>query len=361
MHPLISVCIPTYNGAEYLRECLDSILAQTFTDFEVLIVDDQSSDETIAISQEYASLDERIKVVQNPRNLGLVGNWNRCAELASSEWIKFVFQDDLIAPTCLEKMLAVAEPDSAIVFCRRDFIFEGNVSEQTKQAYAKVAFPEAFLPASISISPQEISTATLKHFGKNFIGEPTVVMLRRSVFERFGAFNPNLIQWCDWEFWIRVASNTGIVYVPESLATFRVHGKSTTSANIAKRFFRQELDLCIMTHDFLYHSAYNNLRVALGSNQGISPLTRLFTKTYYYRLIKVKRSEKSLAGPQADIAAEWSSFVKSYPKFSEVQKISAVDRIYYLVQRKIVFVKWQLIQFFSGSGKLLKLIPKFGA
>ena len=106
MQPIVSICIPTYNGAKYLRECLDTVLSQTFTDFEVLLVDDQSSDETLSIAQEYAAKDTRIYVKQNEQNLGLVGNWNCCIELAQGEWIKFVFQDDLIAPECLEKMLA---------------------------------------------------------------------------------------------------------------------------------------------------------------------------------------------------------------------------------------------------------------
>jgi glycosyltransferase involved in cell wall biosynthesis len=114
MKPLVSVCIPTYNGAKYLKECLDSVLAQTFTDFEVLIVDDKSSDETLSIAQEYATYDPRFRVIQNECNLGLVGNWNRCVELAQGEWIKFIFQDDLIEPACLERMLAVRKSESAI-------------------------------------------------------------------------------------------------------------------------------------------------------------------------------------------------------------------------------------------------------
>jgi len=124
MKPLVSVCIPTFNGAKYFRECLDSVLAQKFTGFEVLIVDDKSSDETFSIAQEYATYDHRIRAIQNDYNLGLVSNWNRCAELAQGEWIKFVFQDDLIEPACLETMLAASKSESYIIFCRRNFIIE---------------------------------------------------------------------------------------------------------------------------------------------------------------------------------------------------------------------------------------------
>src|SRR5450631_1193388 len=103
--PVISVCVPTYNGSKYLGNCLDSILSQTFNDFEVLIVDDLSSDNTFDIAMAYAERDKRFKLFQNTVNLGLVGNWNQCVELAGGEWIKFVFQDDVLAPECIEKLL----------------------------------------------------------------------------------------------------------------------------------------------------------------------------------------------------------------------------------------------------------------
>lgn len=72
--PLVSICIPTYNGARYLEACLDSALTQTFRDIEVLVVDDQSTDESCQIAQAYARQDRRVKVVGNKHNLGLV--WN---------------------------------------------------------------------------------------------------------------------------------------------------------------------------------------------------------------------------------------------------------------------------------------------
>ena len=74
MRPAVSICIPTFNGAKYLRECVDSVLAQTHPDFEVLIVDDCSSDDSVAIAEDYARRDSRVRVSVNDRNLGLVGN-----------------------------------------------------------------------------------------------------------------------------------------------------------------------------------------------------------------------------------------------------------------------------------------------
>ena len=82
MAPLISICVPTYNGSPYLEPCLDAVLSQTTSDFEVLIVDDRSSDDSLHIAERYARRDSRIMVSSNETNLGLVGNWNRCVQVA---------------------------------------------------------------------------------------------------------------------------------------------------------------------------------------------------------------------------------------------------------------------------------------
>src|SRR5438552_10457927 len=131
--PLVSICIPTYNGREYLKECLDSVRAQSFKDFEVVICDDQSSDGTLDFARELAKGDKRCRFIQNPSRFGLVGNWNNCIALSRGEWIKFVFQDDLLLPNCLERMVTVANGGpSRFVACRRDFRFEANTTPETR-------------------------------------------------------------------------------------------------------------------------------------------------------------------------------------------------------------------------------------
>src|SRR5690606_18559170 len=114
----------TYNGARYLRECLDGIVSQTFGDFEVVIVDDASRDDTLDIVNEYAARDTRFRLYRNEQNRGLVGNWNRCLELAEGEWIKFVFQDDTIDCRCLETLLARSPAEVPLTACLRTFIYE---------------------------------------------------------------------------------------------------------------------------------------------------------------------------------------------------------------------------------------------
>jgi glycosyltransferase involved in cell wall biosynthesis len=261
MKPKISICVPTYNGSQFLRECLNSILAQTFSNFELLIVDDRSSDNTVEIAEEYAAKDSRIEVHRNPQNLGLVGNWTRCIELANGEWIKFVFQDDKIAPNCLEKLFAATKLGKPIVYCRREFIFEPGTNEDIKTWYLTHLSSRNPFGDKLDISGRQYAELTLKNIGINLIGEPTSVMLHRSVFFKFGCFNPHTITICDFEFYTRIAVNTGIVQVPEVLAQFRIHGTSETSFCSNNRNYRAKiLDELILIHDFAFHVAYEPLR-----------------------------------------------------------------------------------------------------
>lgn len=357
MKPLVSVCIPTFNGAKYFRECLDSVFAQTFTDFEVLIVDDQSSDETFSIAQEYATYDHRFRVLQNKHNLGLVGNWNRCVELAQGEWIKFVFQDDLIAPLCLERMLATSRPESAIIFCRRDLIFESGTSEATRQHYLKhvLSRPTGFSNLT-EISANDYCEAILARMGINIVGEPIAVLLRRSVFYRFGFFNPQLILICDLEFWTRVAVHTGITLVPETLATFRVNSGSVSSRSLASRMYRlTKLDLLVMLHEFAFNPLYTPLRTAASCHQPSINLARMFTIRAKIAWLIANQAANTPKNPDRSLLEEWENIENFYPLLSIVSKCNFLERTtgYLLIQ-----LKWY-IETLLKSQKCHSLLHRF--
>ncbi|BAU13881.1 putative glycosyl transferase [Leptolyngbya sp. NIES-3755] len=317
MDSFVSICVPTYNGEQYIRECLDSILAQSFTNFEVLIVDDQSSDQTMSISLEYARRDQRIKVIQNESNLGLVGNWNRCVQLARGEWIKFVFQDDLILPNCLEKLLEATKLGIPIVFCRREFIFEHGISEELKGYYRDLQLPEKFLPNASKITSEEFCQSVLDNLWVNFIGEPTSMLLHRSVFQQFGAFNPNLIQLCDLEYWTRIASSTGIAYVPEYLAAFRVHQKSTSQLNHSENDFRRSLDPLVMLHMFSYHHYYENLRLTATHSKNPIDFKKRFLRVAYVEANRTKFMRRGLSDSEANkVTKVWNDLVDLLPELN---------------------------------------------
>ena len=124
--PTISVIAPVYNTEKYLPRCIDSILAQTFTDFELLLIDDGSKDNSGAVCDEYASKDERVRVfhkenggVSSARNVGL--------DNAKGEWITFVDSDDWIAETMYQEMYELATLENAdIVYCDINMVFSSH-------------------------------------------------------------------------------------------------------------------------------------------------------------------------------------------------------------------------------------------
>lgn len=115
--PHVSIGLPVFNGEQFLPDALDSLLAQTFTDFEIIIVDNCSSDRTPEICRRYAERDSRIRYFRNPENIGVNPNWRRVFSYARGAYFKWSTHDDRYAPEFLEKCLAVLDRDSGVVVC----------------------------------------------------------------------------------------------------------------------------------------------------------------------------------------------------------------------------------------------------
>jgi glycosyltransferase involved in cell wall biosynthesis len=312
----VSICIPTYNGAPYLRECLDSAVGQSYENVEVLIVDDCSSDETAAIANEYAERDRRVRVVVNASRRGLVDNWNRCVELARGQWVKFLFQDDFIERTCVERMLTAArEAGVPFVACLRSILFE-DVSVEIRQYYSRYtkeySVREVFCGGTRA-DPSQFCSAILDHMTQNIIGEPTAVLLGRRVFAEFGGFNRDLVSLCDLEYWTRVGANMGLAVVPEVLATFRAHSRNATSVNLREHQYRlATLDPLILLHQFVYHPAFSSLRDAAKRREPPVELQRAFGR------LAVRAREEAVAAHRGLRASrdwtEWCDLVSRYPR-----------------------------------------------
>ena len=118
--PLVSVIMPAYNAEKYIGEAIASVRAQTYENWELLILDDGSADRTAEIAQAYAQQDARIQVLRNPQNMGVARTRNRGFDLAQGEWIALLDSDDRWRAQKLEKQLAVARSsDADIVYCMR--------------------------------------------------------------------------------------------------------------------------------------------------------------------------------------------------------------------------------------------------
>jgi glycosyltransferase involved in cell wall biosynthesis len=115
--PRVSIGIPVYNGEKYLSQAIESALAQTYQDFELIICDNCSTDRTQEICEAYAIQDERVRYYRNEMNLGAAPNFNRAFELATGEYFQWLAADDLLAPTLLEKCVPILDADQSAVLC----------------------------------------------------------------------------------------------------------------------------------------------------------------------------------------------------------------------------------------------------
>ncbi|MGH9809969.1 MAG: glycosyltransferase family 2 protein, partial [Terriglobia bacterium] len=236
--------MPTYRGTAHLREAIASVLVQSFTRFELIIVDDDSPDETASIAASYN--DPRIRLVRNTARLGAEGNWNRCLALATGKYFKLLPQDDILAPTCLEQQVAVLDDDAserlAFVFCARSII----------DARAKQLMVRRYPGGDTGVVPANRLARRCVRYGTNLIGEPGGVLFRRAVAAAVGAFDASLPYLIDLDYWIRLLKMGDAYYLHQPLVSFRVSPGSWSVAIGAEqsREFRRFIDRIRKTTDF---------------------------------------------------------------------------------------------------------------
>lgn len=143
--PRVSIGLPVYNGERYLLFALDSLLSQTFTDFELIISDNASSDRTQEMCRSYAAMDRRIRYYRNEKNLGAIWNFNRTVALASGPYFMWASHDDIWEPTFLARCMAVLEarPDTVLVHTKTRIIDENGDRVADYDATFKTDSPHA--------------------------------------------------------------------------------------------------------------------------------------------------------------------------------------------------------------------------
>lgn len=212
--PRVSVCIPTYKGAATLVAAIESVLAQTFTDLEVVVIDDNSPDDTAAVMARIG--DPRVRYLRNSANLGPEGNWNRCLQEARGRYFKLLPHDDLLHPDCLARQVQVLEADTAqhlsLVFSAREVI---GPDGRLLMVRGCPGVSEGRIAAA------ELVRACVRR-GTNLIGEPGAVLLRRELAQRLERFDGQDGYVIDLDFWFRLLEHGDAYYLAQPLAAFRV-------------------------------------------------------------------------------------------------------------------------------------------
>jgi glycosyltransferase involved in cell wall biosynthesis len=208
--PLVSVLITSYNREKYIAAAIESVLASTYKNFELIIVDDGSKDSTVSIAQKYAAEDNRISVYINERNLGDYPNRNKAASYAKGKYIKYVDADDYIYPWGLACLVDMMEqfPGAGWGLC-------------SLHQFTGKPFP-------FQLSPEE---AYLYHYeGPGlFHKAPLSSIIKKEVFDAVGGFNPIRMAG-DFDMWHRLARAYPVVLMPHGMVWYRSHGEQEVNS-----------------------------------------------------------------------------------------------------------------------------------
>ncbi len=230
--PTVSVCIPTYNGEQYVERTIRSVLAQTYKDFELVVRDDGSTDATLDVVQRID--DSRVRIVAGRENVGAGANFDLAVSEATGTYVKLLCQDDVIYPECLERQVALleAEPEVVMVSGHRDIVDDHDRVVYRNRGWRR---------ASGVYTGAEVVRATVRA-GTNLVGEPSAVLCRRDEFEAAGGFDRTYAYMIDLEAWMRLLERGSLHYLPDSLCTFRV-SQTSWSANLRRDQARQAREL----------------------------------------------------------------------------------------------------------------------
>ncbi len=235
VQPRVSVCMPTYNYARYLPEAIESVLSQDYSDFELLIIDDCSRDDTRTVVQKYADADPRVVFSVNDRNLGMVQNWNLCLAKARGEYVRFLFGDDMLCrPDALSAMVDCLDSDKdiSLVGSPRNLIDDDSRLLNTLSYFSS----GAVLPGY-----EVISRCLCDQRNQNQIGEPSVVMFRKS--QACRGFNPHYHQLVDLEMWFHLLEQGKYAHLDKPLSSFRIHTEQQTAKNVHSLKYINDLSL----------------------------------------------------------------------------------------------------------------------
>lgn len=204
--PIVSVVVPTYNAAAYIGMAIDSVLAQSFKDVEVIVVDDGSVDDTAAVMSRYGP---PIRYLRQ-ENSGVAAARNRGIKESSGRYVAFLDADDTWLPDKLQRQVAALAQDNR---CRASYT-------------AHVVCTETLEPITVWRSVRRASSIEDLLLAGNIIGSICTVMCERSLFSVVGGFDPKLSQCADWEMWVRLATVTEFLYLDEPLVTYRQHASN---------------------------------------------------------------------------------------------------------------------------------------
>lgn len=272
-----SVCIPTYNRAGYLKEAIESVLNQTYDNFELVVYDDGSTDETARVVRSFK--DPRIRYYRGEENRGRPFARNRCIELSTGEWIVWLDDDDKMEPELLSHYLVEINryPEVEIFYVK--YLTVNN----EKEGYVSRIMCDEFFKNKKQLIRKLMSTAPIPNPG---------VCIKKEIYERFGVYRPDFLRAQDYEFWFRTLPFVDIKGLDYAGIFYRIHGNNVSTnmsladlsyESLAKReflevfppeeiyFFSKEKSISYFIKDVLNHGDIFNAAYYMWLSEGESP------------------------------------------------------------------------------------------
>jgi hypothetical protein len=231
-HPLVSVLMPAYNHAPYVRAAVESVLRQTYGNLELIAIDDASSDATWEVLQSF--VDGRLRLYRHDANQGAHATLNEALKLANGEFIAIINSDDVYYPERLQKAVSCLTDNQSLGACfsRYDFLDDGGSIVRDSESLA-ADFPDAASglgSAAEALSCHEIQVLSL--LASNYLHTTSNLVCRREVFEQVGQFR------CfryvhDYDFFLRLCRHRSVKVIQESLLGYRFHATNTLAESAA--------------------------------------------------------------------------------------------------------------------------------
>jgi glycosyltransferase involved in cell wall biosynthesis len=224
--PLVSILVPAYNGERFLGVALESALAQTHREIEVIVGDDGSTDATLALARSFAARDGRVRVLEAERNLGAPANQVRLHHAAAGAFVKPLLQDDVLAPDAVQRLLAPLLQDDAIVLAtsKRGLIDEHGA------ALPDVPWTRALVSQDAVLDGTSLGDAMLTGTA-NLVGEVTTALYRAGVVAPDGLWHLGGEEYRangDIALWLKLLAGGKAFYTPAELSWFRQHAQQAS-------------------------------------------------------------------------------------------------------------------------------------
>jgi glycosyltransferase involved in cell wall biosynthesis len=324
--PLVSVCIPTYNGAEYLAEAIESVFAQSYAseNLEIIVSDDNSQDKTIEIARAYQKRSPiKFKIFEHEQ-YGIAGNWNFSIAQSQGKYIKFIFQDDLMLPDCIVEMVNLAEKDQdlGLIFSPREvFLAQGAENDSgCLQVHQHGQDVHSFWSnlKQVQWGTDLLSDPQFFESPLNKVGEPSAVLIRKSVFERIGFFDEELHQTLDMDMWFRIMCNYKIGFCNQRLVRFRVHPDQASRKNLG---LKNALDNQMLRAKMLYSSEFeiDNSQVKDVFRSGTQKLIQSELQQLLNHIASLQQQLKDITHHQEQEISALQQQIKTIEKCLEIE------------------------------------------